>query len=233
MFSAGLAKLFSTCLTKRRSEVNFEHFCDFVLKKNRKVVKIAFYVSKSSLWELFFRIQRNTFGPLSVNFRRIVKTQSFMSDGSNLKIKLFENFAGFKQIFFPEVCKNCFLSALIRRGAKTFLKLRRNIVGMYFLEYFPQFELKIFGKLIIIFFLRVQSFYSGKIFRFLPEIPPDVARKVSSRVVKTASFRVSIPTSWENFFSEFTRLFLGLCERKYFNQKPELSLFCVPGGTFW
>ena len=118
-----------------------------MLKKNGRVVKIAFYVSKLSLQEFRPESERNSIGLWSVKVRRVVKTQLCMSDGSFLGNKFIERFAGFKHKIFSDVCQNCFLSSLIGRGDKTpFFKVRRNTVEMYVLEHFPQFKLKFFSR---------------------------------------------------------------------------------------
>ena len=67
-------------------------------------------------------------------------------------------------------------------------------------------------------FPRVQSMYSGKMIRTVPERPPDVERKVFSRVVKTAFCSESSLTIREKCFSEFAWIILALCEQNFFNQ---------------
>ena len=129
----------------------------------------------------------SSFGLWSVNVRRVVITQSIVSDGSFLGNKFIKRFAGFKQKLFSDVFQNCILSFLIGRGDKTpSFKVRRNTVEMYVLEHFPQFELKFFSRIVRIAFYVSKVYTLGKKFRTLHGIPPDVERKFSGRVFKTA-----------------------------------------------
>ena len=94
-FWAGLSKLFFTCVTKRCSGIVFEHFCEFVLKKNGRVVKICYlHVQLISLGIFLPESERKILGLWSVNVRMVIKIQSFLSDGSFLGNKFFWTFCG-------------------------------------------------------------------------------------------------------------------------------------------
>ena len=112
----------------------------------------------------------SSFGLWLVKVRKVVITQSFVSDGSFLGNKFIERFAGFKQKVFSDVCQNRFLSSLIVRGDKTpFFKVRRNTVEMYVLEHFTQFELKFFGRVVKIAFYVSKVYILGKFFGLCTE----------------------------------------------------------------
>ena len=79
-------------------------------------------------------------------------------------------FAGFKQKSFREIFQNYFLSYLLGRCTKIpFFKVRRNLVELYFLEHFPQFELKFFGRVIKIAFYVSKVYILRKIFGLCTE----------------------------------------------------------------
>ena len=72
-----------------------------------------------------------------MNVRRVVETQSFMSDGSFFGNKIIKRFAGFKQKVFSDVCQDCFLSAPNGKGAKTtFLRTDGTLLRCTFLNTF-------------------------------------------------------------------------------------------------
>ena len=98
-----------TCLTKHCSEIVFWTILRVCGKKERESCQDCFLrVQFITLGIFLSESERNTFGPWSVNARMVIRTQSFLSDGSFLGNKSFEHFAGLKQKVLRDICQNCF-----------------------------------------------------------------------------------------------------------------------------
>ena len=206
-----------TCLTKRCSEIVFRTLLPVCTKKEGESCQNCFQRVQITASVIFLsESDRNTFGLCSVNVLRVVKTQSFMSHGSFLGNKFVERFVGFQQMFFQTFVKTAFWVPFLGVVPKLLFLCRTERCWDILSWTLSEVWGKSFRQCCQNCFLRVQSMYSGKIFRTVPERHPD--RKVFSRVVKTAFCSESRITVWRKCFSEFAWYILALCEQKYFSQ---------------
>ena len=152
------------------SETVFWTLLRVCAKQNGRLVKIALYVSKLSLGIFLPEYERIIFGLWSVIVRMVIKNQSFMSTGSYLGNKYFEHVCGLQAKKFSRGSSKLLSGFRHWEGCQnSFFKVRRNIVEMCFLEHFPQFELKFFGRVIKIAFYVSKVYILRKIFGLCTE----------------------------------------------------------------